>query len=55
VHIPTVTVVTAMPETVHTDKVSDETVTARPDEAVAETPNGVLLNCLLAILPKEIV
>jgi hypothetical protein len=42
VHWPPVTVVTWLFETVQIDGVVDETATARPDEAVGATENGVL-------------
>src|SRR5688500_1328119 len=40
VHVPAAMSVMVLPETVHVASVSEENVTARPEVAVAETPNG---------------
>ena len=47
VHVPTETRVTVAPLTVHTDAVSDEKLTGKPDDAVALTVNGAAPNVLL--------
>ena len=41
-HVPAVTIVTALPATVHTSGVTDENVTTSPELVVALTPNAPL-------------
>ncbi len=55
VHVPVVTRVTLVPLTVHTLVVSDENVTVRPEDAVAETVTGDCTSVVLPIAGKVIV
>src|SRR6202165_5939759 len=55
VHGPAATNVTVVPFAVQTDIVSDEKVTANPEDPVALTVNGAAPKVLLASAPKVIV
>jgi hypothetical protein len=55
VHVPVVSNVTDVPDTVHTDGVVDEKVTASPDDAVALTVTGEAARVTFASAPKLIV
>ena len=55
VQVPGATNVTVLPETVHTDVVSDEKLTGNPDDAVALTVNGNAASVRSARAPKLIV
>jgi len=55
VQVPTVTSVTLAPETVQTLVVVEAKLTARPEEAVALTVNGVALKERFESVPKLIV
>ena len=53
--VPVATKVTLVPATVHTGVVSEEKLTANPDDAVALTVNGDAVNARSASAPKLIV
>ena len=55
VHVPTATIVTVAPLTVHTAVVVDEKVTASADDAVALTVNVPVPSALFDNAPKVIV
>ena len=55
VQVPVATKVTLLPATVHTGVVSDEKLTANPDDAVALTVNGEAARFRSARAPKVIV
>jgi len=55
VQVPTVTIVTAEPDTVHTAVVVEAKLTGRPEDAVALTLNGVGLYARFESVPKAIV
>jgi hypothetical protein len=53
-HVPAPAMVTVEPATVHTAVAFDAKVTVRPEEAVAETPNGAAPNVVLLSGPNVI-
>jgi hypothetical protein len=53
--LPTLTIVTVAPATVQTDEVVDVKLTARPEDAVALTANGVVPNIWFERVPNVMV
>jgi hypothetical protein len=55
VHVPTATSVAVVPDTVHTDEVSEAKLTGRPEDAVALRVKGALPSDIFESAPKVIV
>lgn len=53
--VPLATIVTVLPDMVHTEEVVDAKLTGRPEEAVALTVNGVALQVLSGKAAKVMV
>ena len=54
-HVPVVTSVTVLPETVHPEAPLAEKLTGRPEDAVAATVNGAEFTGLFGSAPKVMV